>query len=253
MRPTPRAFQGGALLLASVLLLGACSDDGAPTEDDGDATAVDDGAEDDGADDGGEGPEDGGEGDGEDGDDDVASAAPVSEVTVEPIDAPRSSAEIRVAEIIVEFDGEVTDDGTVLTLEEPILFDFDSATLRSGSREALDDVAEVLAFYEGAPVQVIGHTDDQGSREYNLGLSQDRAAAVVAGLRERGIGADRLSAEGRAFDEPVADNDSDEGRAQNRRVEVLIVGVVPPDEEGAAAGDDEADDAEEPYGNEDDS
>lgn len=225
------ARRGAASLLgaAALLLVAGCTgDDDGALDDGGDAidASVDDGEVDaDGVDDG----------DADDGDaDDGAQAveAPVSVVTVEPIDAPQSSAEIRVGEIIIEFDGQVTDEGTVLTLEEPILFDFDSATLRSGSREALDDVAEVLAFFEGAPVQVIGHTDDQGSREYNLGLSQDRADAVVAGLRERGIGSDRLSAEGRAFDEPVADNASEAGRAQNRRVEVLIVGVTPPDQDG---------------------
>lgn len=220
----PRAPRRLAAALVAVVVLAGCNgdDDGAP--DDG-VDATDANADDDGVD-------DGTDADADDGDDGQAAEVPVSVVTVEPIDAPRSSAEIRVGEIIVEFDGQVTDEGTVLTLEEPILFDFDSATLRGGSREALDDVAEVIAFYEGAPVQVIGHTDDQGSREYNLELSQDRADAVVAGLRERGIGADRLSAEGRAFDEPIADNGSEEGRAQNRRVEVLIVGVTPPDQDG---------------------
>ncbi|WP_157042091.1 OmpA family protein [Nitriliruptor alkaliphilus] len=214
-------------LLVAAFVAGCTSDDDGALDDGADATDasvdVDDGAEADGADVDAD----------DDGDDDgQAVEPPVSVVTVEPIDAPRSSAEIRVGEIIIEFDGQVTEDGTVLTLEEPILFDFDSATLRGGAREALDDVAEVLAFYEGAPVQVIGHTDDQGGRDYNLGLSQDRADAVVAGLRERGIGADRLTAEGRAFDEPVADNSSEAGRAQNRRVEVLIVGVTPPDQDG---------------------
>jgi outer membrane protein OmpA-like peptidoglycan-associated protein len=201
------------VLLVAVLVAGCTGEGDAPTEDASEVSDVD-GADDAGSDDG------------------QATEVPVSEVTVEPIDAPRSSADIRVAEIIVEFDGEVTDEGTVLTLEEPILFDFDSAELKAGSREALDDIAEVLAYFEGAPVQVIGHTDDQGGRDYNLGLSQDRADAVLVGLRERGIAADRMSAEGRAFDEPVASNGSEEGRAQNRRVEVLIVGVTPPDEDG---------------------
>jgi outer membrane protein OmpA-like peptidoglycan-associated protein len=223
---TTRHRVTAAVLCAVVLVAAGCDRDA------GDAGADVDGP------DGVDGTEDGtvdATGDDGDGDGDAAgpaAEAPVSVVTVEPIDAPQSSAEIRVAEIIVEFDGEVTDEGTVLTLEEPILFDFDSAVLKAGSREALDDIAEVLAYFEGAPVQVIGHTDDQGGRDYNLGLSQDRADAVLVGLRERGIAADRMSAEGRAFDEPVASNGSEEGRAQNRRVEVLIVGVTPPDEDG---------------------
>lgn len=152
--------------------------------------------------------------------------------TIEALDAPQSRAEIRVAEIIVEFDGRVTAEGTVLTLEEPILFDFDSDQLRDGAREPLDDIAEVLAFYPDAPVQVIGHTDDQGSADYNLDLSQRRADVVADALRQRGIPVDRLTAEGRGLTEPVAPNDSEEGRAQNRRVEVLIVGVEPPESGG---------------------
>ncbi|HSK22831.1 MAG TPA: OmpA family protein [Egicoccus sp.] len=158
--------------------------------------------------------------------------AEASTWTIEALDAPQSTAEVRVAEIIVEFDGRVTAEGTVLTLEEPILFDFDSDQLRDGAREPLDDIAEVLAFYPDAPVQVIGHTDDQGSADYNLDLSQRRADVVADALRERGIPVDRLTAEGRGLTEPVAPNDSDEGRAQNRRVEVLIVGVEPPESGG---------------------
>lgn len=163
---------------------------------------------------------------------------PVSTVTIDPIDAPRSSTELRVGEIILEFDGEVTDEGTVLTLDEPILFDLDSAELKPESQEPLDDIAEVVAFYEEAPVQVIGHTDDQGSREYNLNLSEQRAEAVVASLVERGIPTRRLTSEGRAFDEPVATDATEVGRAANRRVAVLLVGVVPPDDtEGSSSPD----------------
>jgi outer membrane protein OmpA-like peptidoglycan-associated protein len=146
----------------------------------------------------------------------------------ETLETPRTEAEIRVGEIILEFEGQVTDDGTVLTIEEPILFDFDSAVLRPGAGDALDDIAEVLAFYPDAPVQVLGHTDDVGSDAYNLDLSQRRADAVTDALVDRGVSSDRMTSEGRGLREPVASNDTDQGRAQNRRVEVLIVGVEPP-------------------------
>lgn len=158
-------------------------------------------------------------------------AAPVSTVTTRPVDAPESDAEIRVGEIIVEFDGEVTDEGTVLTLEEPILFDFDSDQLKSSAAGPLDDIAEVLEFYVDAPVQVIGHTDDQGSAEYNLGLSQRRADAVMEALADRGVDTGRMISAGRGFENPVASNDTEQGRAENRRVEVLIEGVEPPEAE----------------------
>jgi outer membrane protein OmpA-like peptidoglycan-associated protein len=154
---------------------------------------------------------------------------PRSTISTESVDAPRSEAEIRVGEIIVEFDGEVIAEGTLLTLEEPILFDFDSDQLKPSAREALDDIAEVLAYYEQAPVQVLGHTDAQGSAEYNLALSQRRADAVTSALVDRGIPTSRLTSEGRGLTEPVASNDTDEGRAQNRRVEILIEGVEPPE------------------------
>lgn len=162
---------------------------------------------------------------------------PTSAMTIEDVAPPMSDAEIRVAEIIVEFDGEVTDEGTVLTLEEPILFDFDSAELKTSSSDALDDIAEVLAYYEDAPVVIAGHTDSRGSDDYNRELSQDRADAVQDALADRDIDASRLTAEGRGSTEPVAPNENDdgsdnpEGRAQNRRVEVLVVGVEPPDSE----------------------
>jgi outer membrane protein OmpA-like peptidoglycan-associated protein len=215
-------------LAVAALVLTAC-DGGA---EDGSTVAAD--PEGDGSgDEQGDGEEatdpDGGAGDGdgsEDGSED--GELPVSTFTLEPIDAPRSVVDIRVAEIIIEFDGEVTDEGTLLTLEEPILFDFDSDRLKPEAREALDDIAEVLAYYPDAPVQVLGHTDDQGSADYNLGLSQRRADAVAQALTQRGIPADRLTAEGRGLTEPVASNGTEDGRAANRRVEVLIEGVEPP-------------------------
>jgi outer membrane protein OmpA-like peptidoglycan-associated protein len=222
-----------AALAATALVLAACdggAEDGGPVAADPDGTdgsgdeqaAGDDGADPDGGSSDGDGSEDGTAGGSDD------DALPVSTFTLEPIDAPRSVVDIRVAEIIIEFDGEVTDEGTLLTLEEPILFDFDSDRLKPEAREALDDIAEVLAYYPDAPVQVLGHTDDQGSADYNLGLSQRRADAVAQALTERGIPADRLTAEGRGLTEPVASNDDEEGRAHNRRVEVLIEGVEPP-------------------------
>lgn len=225
-----------AVAVVCALALTACDGEGdsvddpaAPIEEQTDDAASTDGAPGDDGSDGGTGDGTGdpqASGTSDEGDE---PSRPRSTTTQQDLDAPASSAEIRVAEIIVEFDGQVTDEGTVLTLEEPILFDFDSATLRSGAGEALDDIAEVLAYYDGAPVEIVGHTDDVGSRDYNLQLSQDRAAAVEDALVDRDIDPARLSSEGRAFDEPVASNDTDEGRATNRRVEVLVVGVEPPE------------------------
>jgi outer membrane protein OmpA-like peptidoglycan-associated protein len=214
-------------LATAALVLAACdpgSEEGAVTADGEDPGAPADVAGEDGADDAASA-----DAEGADGDTTAAEPTlPVSTFTLEPIDAPRSVVDIRVAEIIVEFDGEVTDDGTLLTLEEPILFAFDSDRLKPEAREALDDVAEVLAYYPDAAVQVLGHTDDQGSADYNLGLSQRRADVVAEALTQRGIPAGRFTVEGRGLTEPVASNEAEDGRAANRRVEILIEGVEPP-------------------------
>ncbi|WP_439575138.1 OmpA family protein [Phreatobacter sp.] len=103
-----------------------------------------------------------------------------------------------------------------------ILFDFDRADLKSESDATLEQIARLLATRPQLRLAVIGHTDDQGSAAYNLSLSQRRAEAVVAALVSRHrITADRLAASGEGLQRPVADNGTDEGRARNRRVELV--------------------------------
>ena len=69
---------------------------------------------------------------------------------------------------------------------------------------------------------IYGHTDNTGSRETNVQLSKNRAASVASFLNSNGISSDRMTTEGKAFDEPVADNSTVEGRTKNRRVEIYI-------------------------------
>jgi len=104
-----------------------------------------------------------------------------------------------------------------------IQFDSGTANIRAESVPVLDNAAEVLARYEGVPVQVEGHTDDQGSDASNLDLSQRRAEATVAALIERGIEADRLVAVGFGESDPIDTNETPEGRQANRRVEFTIL------------------------------
>lgn len=103
-----------------------------------------------------------------------------------------------------------------------IHFDFDKATLRPDSRPSLDEIAKVLGAQPNLKLKVVGHTDNRGSASYNQDLSQRRAAAVAAALvQDYGIAPERLAAEGAGMSRPVAPNDTDDGRAQNRRVELI--------------------------------
>lgn len=136
-----------------------------------------------------------------------------------------SEVEVRVAEIISDYGGVATDAGTTLRVPAEALFDFDESSLRPDARARLDEILEVLDFYPDAPVEVVGHTDDRGEDAYNQRLSEDRAAAVAAHLVAGGVDEQRLSVAGRGEAEPLAPNDTDEGRQANRRVEITIVGV----------------------------
>jgi outer membrane protein OmpA-like peptidoglycan-associated protein len=101
-----------------------------------------------------------------------------------------------------------------------IHFDFDKAKLRPDSLPALRAVVSVMQQDPQAHWTIAGHTDNKGTREHNLGLSQARAAAVVDWLARNGISQDRLHAAGLGSDHPVADNVQESGRALNRRVEL---------------------------------
>jgi len=101
-----------------------------------------------------------------------------------------------------------------------IYFDLDKATLKSESEATLQQVRELLANRPTLRLIIGGHTDSEGGDDYNLALSQRRAAAVVAWLTGHQIAADRLQSEGFGETQPVADNATPAGRALNRRVEV---------------------------------
>lgn len=102
-----------------------------------------------------------------------------------------------------------------------IHFDVDSAVIRADSRPVLEEVVAVLAAQPGWKLSVEGHTDSTGSDARNLTLSQQRAAAVVAYLSERGVDPARLRPAGFGVARPVADNTTEIGRARNGRVELV--------------------------------
>ena len=103
-----------------------------------------------------------------------------------------------------------------------ILFDTNSATVKSESMSTLDEIAKLLKGQPGLRLLVVGHTDDIGTFEFNMDLSQRRAASVVQTLTAK-FGADpkRLTPVGVSFASPVASNKTDEGKAKNRRVQLV--------------------------------
>ncbi|MTI22825.1 hypothetical protein E1176_17465 [Fulvivirga sp. RKSG066] len=112
--------------------------------------------------------------------------------------------------------------GTTVRLNN-IFFDFDKTTLKSESYVELDKVVEFLKNNPSLEIEIAGHTDDKGSDEYNLNLSQGRAQSVVDYLIGQGIDEFRLVARGYGETVPVATNTTDEGRATNRRVEFTVL------------------------------
>jgi len=104
-----------------------------------------------------------------------------------------------------------------------ITFETDSYTLKPSFYPVLDSVGLVLAKYADTTVRVTGHTDNTGSRQYNLSLSENRARSVADYLVTRQVARTRMYVEGVGFEQPVADNATAAGRARNRRVEITIL------------------------------
>ncbi|MGB5556444.1 MAG: OmpA family protein [Paracoccaceae bacterium] len=115
-----------------------------------------------------------------------------------------------------------TGNALIVTMPQDILFDVDSASLRADLRADLRALAKNLQDYPNSTVQVIGHTDNTGAAAYNQNLSARRASAVAGVLINRGVSAGRVIAIGRGETQPIASNLTPQGRAQNRRVEIVI-------------------------------
>ncbi|WP_181233193.1 OmpA family protein [Enhygromyxa salina] len=129
--------------------------------------------------------------------------------------------------------------GDHIVIDGMIQFEYDSAEIKAVSHELLDAVVKVM---QDTPrieqLDVIGHTSSEGSKKHNDKLSTDRAASVMAYLKSHGIDVDRLMSHGKGSSDPVADNDTEEGRIANRRVEFKVTKMATGDEPeaGAAAG-----------------
>jgi outer membrane protein OmpA-like peptidoglycan-associated protein len=122
---------------------------------------------------------------------------------------------------IAELNAKATDRGLVVTLGD-VLFETGKSDLKAGAAANLAKLSTFLTEHPDRTVTIEGHTDNVGSDDYNLGLSQRRANSVQQFLATQGIAANRLTAVGKGEGSPVAGNDNESGRQMNRRVEVII-------------------------------
>lgn len=102
-------------------------------------------------------------------------------------------------------------------------FDFDKSNIRADARPVLDEAAQTLKEYGDVRISVGGHTDSRGTDQYNQALSVRRAKSVADYLAARGVARSRMQIDGYGESRPVASNDTDDGRAQNRRVELTVL------------------------------
>lgn len=137
------------------------------------------------------------------------------------IDLERKRAE-KLATELEELNAKKTERGMVLTLGD-VLFESGKAQLLPGAYRTIDQLAAFLNEYTDRSVLIEGHTDNIGSQEYNLDLSQRRAEAVRDALLSRQIPFNRIVSKGYGKNYPVAGNDSEAGRQQNRRVDIIIL------------------------------
>ncbi|MEZ8445609.1 OmpA family protein [Vibrio splendidus] len=145
----------------------------------------------------------------------TASAVAVTQAPSEPITEPAVVVEEKTSVVVTKAQTESFSQG---------MFETNSTELSTDGKIALMPLVEVLKAHPQSSVDVVGHTDSTGAAEYNLMISKKRAAAVAAYIEEQGIEADRITASGEGEENPIASNDTAEGRAQNRRVDATIPG-----------------------------
>jgi outer membrane protein OmpA-like peptidoglycan-associated protein len=133
----------------------------------------------------------------------------------------KQAAEIKqtIPDATVTREGE----GILVKFDSGILFDIDKTSLKPAAQNSLKQLAISLQNNPQTNILVVGHTDSTGTAAHNMGLSIRRAGAVKVFLVQQGVGGARLTTQGKGETEPVASNSTLDGRAQNRRVEIVIV------------------------------
>lgn len=155
----------------------------------------------------------------------LAQAAVAQRAPTLPVPMPVAKVMTQVERIVAALQAmnfEPVDDGWRLTLPAPLTFSFDSDVVAPAARDSLIIVGRELNELGIDRALVLGHTDNVGSKEYNLALSKRRADAVALVFNEGGYPASRTETKGLADSVPSADNASAEGRAQNRRVVIIV-------------------------------
>ncbi|NLZ20258.1 MAG: OmpA family protein [Bacteroidales bacterium] len=135
----------------------------------------------------------------------VSALSDLKGATVEPVTEADGSAALKV------------------TFDSGILFEFNQSELSDEAKTQLSRLVQGISDMPDSRIRVYGHTDIVGTAEVNQAKSTQRANEVAKYLQEKGIAADRITAEGLSFNVPVADNSTEEGRAKNRRVEIYVV------------------------------
>lgn len=131
----------------------------------------------------------------------------------------------KAKELEEEMDGvtiQRVEEGIAVSFDSGILFDFDSATLRQEGNDNLRKLVRIINRDKDTTLMIVGHTDSRGNEDYNLRLSERRAQSASTFMVSQGLASSRIKIVGRGEYEPISENETDEGRQKNRRIEVAI-------------------------------
>ena len=138
------------------------------------------------------------------------------------MDKQMDTQALELTENLTDADVVRTPNGISVTFYQAVLFAFDSAELSEAALKNLQFFAESMNRYTGTSVLVIGHTDAVGATDYNQALSERRAESVASFIKQQNVASERVQMMGMGESDPIASNDTEEGRRRNRRVVLII-------------------------------